>query len=273
MTMEILNILPGHYVEHEFFGKIFHLLDRTLFENVTVIATDNYKILPRYGQNVIVLLTAGDEKGGLPEYFREVRYVFKHHLDYEHIENVWHLPLPYVNGFNGTPKLPMEKRTTDVLFAGRSSRREDMLAAVERLQDHRPDLKVICYITGKKFMKGWPIGTYSQAMENAKIVLSPQGAVRAECIRFTEAVKCGSAIIACRHPRLCCFDQTPATYLDRWGTLEAAVDALLAPGKLSAVQAGMRLAWDRFFSPEAQASKINTLMRDGRWESVAPTLT
>lgn len=260
--MKLINLLPGHYIEHEFFRKIFKLLDEKLFKDVTLIVTHDYDTLPEYGQGVVVLLTAGDERGTLPSYHKKVRYVFKHHLDAPYLDNVWHLPLPYVNGFSGTPRIPITERTTDVLFAGRNSRREDMLAAVERLVNRRPDLNIICFDTGRKFMRGgWPIGTYSREMSNAKIILSPRGAVRAECIRFTEAVACGSAIIACRHPDLPCFEQTPATYLDSWNGLQEAVEALLVPGRLPVVQAAMKLAWERFFSPEAQATLMNAVMR------------
>lgn len=260
MKVNIINLLPSYYIEHQFFGEIFEKLDKEVFDGLTLYATRDYQTLPSYGKDVVVLLTAGDEKGGLPAYHNDVLCVFKHHLDSDRVGNVYHLPLPYVNGFSGYPGIQIRKRRTDVLFAGRSSRREDMLLAVEKLQDKRKDLRIVCYVTGTKFMKGWPISTYSTEMSNAKIVLSPQGAVRAECIRFTEAVKCGAAIIACKHPDLSCFSAVPAEYLDGWQGLEQAVERLLAPGRLERVYKDTLIAWDSFFSPAAQAEQMNFLV-------------
>lgn len=261
--MNIQNLLPAHYIEHEFFGEIFRRLDRDLFHGITLYATHDYRSLPSVGDDVVVLLTAGDERGTIPAYSDRVLAVFKHHLDQDHIGNVYHLPLPYVNGFSGSADLPLRSRPTDVFFAGRNSRRSDMMQAVGELQAKRKDLRIVCYDTGTKFKRGWPIRTYSQEMSKAKIALSPMGAVRAECIRFTEAVKCGCAIIACRHPGLTCFMQTPAAYLDTWQDLEVAVDMLLEPVHLEVVDAGMRRAWEMFFSPAAQARKINEVILRG----------
>lgn len=259
--MKIINELPSHYIEHDFFGKIIKNLNEETFRDLTLIATMDYRVLPKYGQDVIVLLTAGDERGGLPEWHQEVRYVFKHHLDFPCVDNVWHLPLPYVNNYSGSPSVPIENRQTDVLFAGRQGRgRDAMFAAVNKLTQARPDLKIICYNTGRGFAKGWAIGTYSRQMSNAKIILSPEGSVRAECIRFTEAVACGSAIIACKHPDLPCFNETPAIYLDNWANLQGAVESLLVPGRLAEVGAGMAVAWDTYFSPEAQARLMNKVV-------------
>ena len=139
-----------------------------------------------------------------------------------------------------------------------------MFEAVDRLVKARPDLKIICYNTGKKFAGGWPIGRYSDEMNNAKIILSPQGSVRAECIRFTEAVASGAAIISCKHPNLPCFNDTPAVYLDNWSGLQEAVERLLVPEKLIEVSAGMLRSWNEYFSPEAQANLMNTVVSNGR---------
>lgn len=264
--MRFLNLLPSHYIEHEFFGKILENLDKATFSDITLVITHDYKQIPEQGKNVVVLLTAGDEQGKPPSYSNEVLVVFKHHLDVDRTGNVYHLPLPYVNGFIGTPAIAIRERRTDVFFAGRSSRREDMLVAVEKLQQRRKDLKITCYVTGTKFMRGWPIATYSREMMDSKIVLSPRGAVRAECLRFTEAVKCGCAIIACEHPALSCFRETPAEYLQTWDGLEQAVDRLLEEKTLEEVSRRMVHSWDRWFSPQGQAKIMSSVVTSLRQE-------
>ena len=256
--LSVVNLLPEHYIEHEFFNALVASLDRYIFSGHTLFITHDYTRLPEYGNHVVVLLTAGDEKGGLPYYHSKVKAVFKHHLDADKVGNVYHLPLPYVNGFVGVPAIPMRERATDVYFAGRSSRREDMLAAINKLQQRRPDLRITCFVTGTKFMKGWPIHVYSREMMNSKIVLSPQGAVRPECIRFSEAVKCGCGIISCKHPNLSCFRDVPAAYLDSWDTLEQEVDRLLEPEVLEEAHRKTLSAWNRWFSPQGQAKIMNS---------------
>ena len=51
-------------------------------------------------------------------------------------------------------------------------------------------------------------------MSRSKIILSPYGHHRSECIRFTEGVMSGSAIISCSQPKTDCYSNTPAIYLD-----------------------------------------------------------
>ena len=102
--MNIVNLLPKHFLEHSYFEKMFQFLDKRIMKDKTIYLSADYSKLPSYGTDVIAILTAGDEKGNPPKYFREVGYVFKHHLDSDCIENVYHIPLPYPNDFKGHAK-------------------------------------------------------------------------------------------------------------------------------------------------------------------------
>lgn len=261
--MKIVNLLPSHYIEHEYFNKMIAYFDQTLFRDKIVYTTHNYNELPSYGPNVISILTAGDERGNPPRYANKVGFVFKHHLDTDSIGNVFHIPLPYCSGFCGDYSIPINKRKYDVFFVGRNSRREDMIEALNKVQSKRKDLNFRIFITGHKFKAGWSIEKYSQEMMNSKIVISPRGAVRAECIRFSEAVKCGCAIISCKHPDVKCFRECPATYLSNgWVDLEVAIDALLK-NKLDLEKRHIttKYCWDNYFSPEAIGKYINKIIK------------
>jgi hypothetical protein len=258
--MKIVNLLPDFYVEHEYFNKMFSYFNQDLFKNKTIYISYNYRELPSYGKDVIAILTAGDERGNPPRYADQVQLVFKHHLDKDSIKNVYHIPLTYVNGFNGNYKIPIQDRKYDVFFVGRHSRREDMIAEIKRIETKRKDLKFRTFITGHKFKAGWPIEKYAQEMMNSKIVLSPRGAVRAECLRFTEAVKCGCAIISCVHPDVKCFRETPALYLGKWDQLEGAINNIMSNNNLLKIHEKTKYSWDNYFSPEAVGKYINRIV-------------
>lgn len=260
-AMIIKNLLPKAYIEHEYFGKMIKEFDPDIFEGKTVYISFNYKELPSYGSDIIAVLTAGDEKGIPPEYKDKIACTFKHHLDADRISNVYHIPLPYVSGFNGTNHVPINDRQYDVFFVGRNSKRADMFQALTQLQKKRRNLKFCVLDTGHRFKGGWPIEKYAAAMSNSKIVLSPRGAVRAECIRFTEAVMCNCAIIACKHPDVTCFNSCPAEYIDTWDCLEATVDKLLSDkDRLQKISNQMQVSWEQHFSPEAEGRYINQIV-------------
>jgi len=261
--MKIFNLLPNHYIEHEYFNKMISCLDQNIFAKKTIYISYNYRELPAYGKDIIAILTAGDERGTPPSYADKIQFVFKHHLDQDSIKNVFHIPLPYCNGFNGNYSIPINQRKYDVFFVGRSSRREDMIEALNQLQKKRTDLKFRTFITGFKFKAGWPIEKYSLEMMNSKIVLSPRGAVRAECIRFSEAVKCGCSIISCKHPDVKCFRECPAIYLSNgWRDLEEAVNTLLKDKEeLNKRFEKTKFCWDNYFSPEAVAHYMNNIVK------------
>lgn len=264
--MNIVNLLPPHYIEHEYFNKMIAVFDKSVFANKTIYISYNYRELPSYGKDVIAILTAGDERGIPPVYSDKIHLVFKHHLDKDFIKNNYHIPLPYCSGFCGDYSIPINQRKYDVFFVGRNSRREDMISVLKQMESKRKDLKMRIFITGYKFKGGWPIEKYSQEMMNSKIVISPRGAVRAECIRFSEAVKCGCAIISCRHPDVKCFRECPATYLSTgWNTLEAAVDNLLKDKEdLQKRSEKIKFCWDNYYSPEAVGKYINTIVASYR---------
>jgi hypothetical protein len=262
--MKITNLLPNHYIEHEYFNLMMKQFDSNLFQDKHVIITHNYNELPDYGDHVIVLLTAGNERGGLPAYYNRVGLVFKHHLDENFQHNVYHIPLPYVGGFLGDYNKPILERKYDLVFIGRTPKRKDMWDNALRWRDKHPEKNCFLFNSGQKFRGekgGMNIQKYSDYMKEAKICLSPKGMVRCECLRFTEAVMCGSAIVACSHPMsLRVFKYCPASYIKSWNDLERVLDSYTEE-KLVKTHEKMKQCWDEYFSPPSVAYYINKVVK------------
>jgi len=258
--MKITNLLPKHYLEHGYFDKMFQSLDRSVFHNKHVIVSNSKSDLPEYGSNVVVILTACDETVSPPKYKDKVQVVFKHHFDKDHIGNVYHIPLPYPTGFSGNAKIPIEKRKYDVFFAGcRRGSRKLFEANVRKLKNNN---KFNCCIKlTNKFMTGYSLKEYSDIMSDSKIVLNPRGWKRPECIRFTEAIRCGCEIISDPHPEFGPFERCPAVYIKDWNELIPKVESILN-GDLKAIHEKIKISWDIDFSPQAVAKRINQIVRN-----------
>jgi len=262
--MNIVNLLPKHFIEHEYFNIMYKHFDPKVFEGKTIYASHNYNELPSYGRNVIAILTAGNERAIPPKYKDKVGLVFKHHLNANNVGNVYHIPLTYVQGFNATDAIPILKRKYDVVFIGRTCKRKDMWTNALQWRDRNPSKNCLLIDSGQRFMGvkgGMGIKKYSEYMKDAKIVLSPKGMVRAECLRFSEAVKVASAIVACPHPmKVRSFKNCPASYVTNWNELGGILDSY-TDEKLQRVHNKMKLCWRDYFSPESIGKYISKVTK------------
>jgi len=262
--MRIVNLLPDHYIEFEYFDKMFKHFDPEVFKDKTVIVSYDYKKLPRYGKDVIAILTAGNEKAIPPSYKDKVGLVFKHHLNHNSIGNVYHIPLTYVQGFDADASKPILERKYDLVFIGRTCKRRDMWENALRWRDRNPKKNCLLIDSGQKFMgtkSGMGIKKYASYMKDAKIILSPKGMVRCECLRFTEGVKVGSAIVACPHPmEVRSFKNCPASYVKRWDELPTVLDSY-TDEKLLDTHKKMKDCWKNFFSPKSIGEYITKVTR------------
>lgn len=259
--MEIKNLLPKHYLELEYFDKMFQFLDPEVMKNKTIIVSHDYQTLPMYGKDVVAILTAGDETGKPPKYAKDVGFVFKHHLDHDNIGNVYHMPLPYPNKFCGNAKIPIKDRKHDIFFAGckRGSRTMFVRELKYFMQKNLHDYKFCVKITGK-FGSGYKLQQYCDIMSNSKIILSPRGWVRPECLRFSEAVRCGCMIISEPHPDVTCFNDTPFYPLKQWTSANIAKAVKYCMENQENIYEGMIASWKNHFSPQAMAQKINNVV-------------
>lgn len=263
--MIVENLLPSDFIEHEFFEEMVKYFNREVFEKKTVYLTCDYKKLPSYGKDVIVICTAGDERGIPPTYAKNVGFVFKHHLDYPNVNNVYHIPLTPVDGFEGNSLIPILERKYDICFVGRNNKRKSMLKEVGKFVENRKDLNCYIYDTGNKWKKGLDVKEYSRVMSNSKIALSPTGNVRCECLRYTEAIKCGCAIVACPHPQIPCFTDSGVSYVEKdWSNFGKVVNFLLEKKNLLKATESSQMAWRKYFSPKAVGKYIDKIVRSGK---------
>jgi len=262
--MNIVNLLPKHFIEHEYFNIMYKYFDKEVFKDKTIFVSHNYNELPKYGKDVIAILTAGNEKAIPPKYKDRVGLVFKHHLNDNSMGNVYHIPLTYVQGFTADDSIPILKRKYDVVFIGRTCKRKDMWTNALNWRDRNPSKNCLLIDSGQKFMGtngGMGIKKYSEYMKEAKIILSPKGMQRCECLRFTEGVKVASAIVACSHPmKVRSFKNCPATYVKSWDDLGAALDSY-TDEKLQSVHENMKACWRDYFSPESVGRYITKVTK------------
>lgn len=271
--MTTLKLLPEEYFEHVFFDEMISIIRNSEIDHTyKIYFTNNYDTLPEYGEHVIAILTAGNERASLPKYYKNIKYVFKHHLDQEKIENVYHLPLPPMNGFNPNSKTTWKERDIDVFFSGHCLGKNGKALPnranfVKYLSNIKiPGKNIIIKLTNK-WSDGYDIKTYSDIMSRSKIILSPYGHHRSECIRFTEGVMAGCAIISCSQPKTDCYSNTPAIYLDnkKWNSAEKYIISILEDkDKWDSINKNMIQCWEKIYSAKAQANKIINTVSETR---------
>lgn len=265
--MKIHKNLPEHFFEHYFFDEMANCLYELGNDlDYKIYITNNYQNLPEYGDNVIAILTAGDERGNPPLYAKKVKYVFKHHLNKEKINNVIHMPLPPMAGFNPDCNKGWKERDIDVFFSGHCLdekgrvliNRSDFYKHAKNLQSTIPDKKILIKTT-KTWNTGYDIKEYSNLMSRSKIILSPYGHHRPECIRFTEGVMAGCAIIACEQPDTQCYKETNYIKIDNnsWKDTSKHIRMILSFEKLWEKYHKSNIeAWKNIYSPKSQANKV-----------------
>jgi hypothetical protein len=265
--MNIENLLPGYFIEHEYFNEMVKHLDSKVLKGKTIYLTHNYKELPSYGDNVIVVLAAGDEKGNPPKYHNKVEWVFKHQYDYDghpDYPDVYHLPLTPLGGFVGDNSIPIRERKYDVSFVGRNQKRQDLMEAIEILdKKYKSFIKFTGYKVwadrGKKCMS---IKEYSEIMRNSKIIISPRGAVRVECLRLSEAVKCGCGIITPKYPDVWAFQECMYTSIKNWKNINKRIEVTMK--NLDVINKNMVSCWEKYFCPKASATRINQVVGENQ---------
>jgi len=84
-----------------------------------VIVTENSQYLPKYGDDIVVILKS-DEFLSEVKYADRVKAVFRNYYDEKYLssKNIFFLPLPYLGNLDNTSVVPILDRKTDVFFAG-----------------------------------------------------------------------------------------------------------------------------------------------------------
>ena len=157
------------------------------------------------------------------------------------------------------PMVPIEQRTTDLFFAGsvahkaslrqrfgpKTLTRLDMLAAVKRLADQRPGLRLDMRLTPDfgASVAAAP-GDLSRGLMASKVCLAPRG-TSLETFRVFEGLRAGCVVVGGRLPPHPFYAGAPVIQLDRWSQLDQVLPPVLdSPGELGRLH-GAALSWWR----------------------------
>ncbi|MHA2062758.1 MAG: hypothetical protein ACXABY_00015 [Candidatus Thorarchaeota archaeon] len=257
----------SRWCQAEHVKELYTALKRKV-EDVTFYLTghkDHSKKLPKGKFRRKVAIYAGDETGRkIPPFIDQVDLVFRecNHEGKLH-DKVYPKPLGYntrhrgqndnSQPFSGVDK-QWSERKTKVFFSGQShvqDRRE--MANVLRGPKRRGwDITITL-----GFAEGYSVPEYYRRMSNSKIVLCPKGGAP-ECFRYTEAFKCGCAVITTFLPKepLWYYDKSPAYYIPSWNCLtRGLVEEVILP-KGENVRKESIDYYNRYLSEEAQADYI-----------------
>ena len=289
-----------------YFGAAFAHMERALEDpDVDVYLTWDVERLPRYGSRVVAVVL-GDEGGRIPRYLDRVRAVFKCYGTVPAAAGLVDLPryglhwlrwlpgatalarqrvasrlgrgprpapvLPIPLGTHNQldlPLVPLERRGTDVFFAGsvehtgstlhrlaspKARARREMLEAVDRLGRARPGLRIDVRATsGFQASVDASPEEYSRALMDARVCLAPRG-TSPETFRVLEGLRCGCVVVTGRLPGHWFYRDAPLVRLDRWEHLERALPMLDDPAEMARRHAAA-LAWWRERCSEAAVGR------------------
>jgi hypothetical protein len=140
------------------------------------------------------------------------------------------------------PMKPMDRRTTDVFFAGsvehlhslrdrlgspKVRARRQMLAAVAQIAERRPDL--VCEMRTTPSFEASATASptaYSHALMDSKVCLAPRG-TSVETFRFFEGLRAGCVVVTGGLPDHWFYSGAPVLRLDRWDSLSEVLAPVL----------------------------------------------
>ena len=139
------------------------------------------------------------------------------------------------------PVVPMRDRPTDLFFAGsvehtrgalqrlaspKARARREMLAALQRLGEARPGLRIDVRLTpGFDASVAAAPDAYSRALMDARVCLAPRG-TSPETFRVLEGLRCGCVVVTGPLPGHWFYRDAPLVRLKRWRDLPQALPAL-----------------------------------------------
>jgi hypothetical protein len=176
------------------------------------------------------------------------------------------------------PIVPIEERPTDLFFAGsvahkaslrhrlapKTLTRLDMLAAVQRLAEQRPGLRLDMRLTPDfgASVAAAP-GDLSRGLMASKVCLAPRG-TSLETFRLFEGLRAGCVVVGGRLPPQPFYAGAPVIQLDRWSQLDRALGPVLdSPAELRRLHTAALSWWRDRCSEEAigrfLAERLNAL--------------
>lgn len=234
-----------------------------ILKNITfpfeIIVTENPKYLPRYGDDVIVILKS-DEFASDIEYSNRVKAVFRNYFDEKYYchQNIFFLPLPYFGKLSDISIRPILERDIDIFFVGQVTHpaREELFKIVLELKKRRKDLNIIFQKT-QGFFSGWNLNQYLNKLSNSKICLCPRGA-SVETYRHFESLHHGCVTVSTSLPDVWYFKGAPIQVIQHWSEFPALLSNLINnQNLLKKISRKSVEHWNSKLSPSAVANFIN----------------
>lgn len=223
-----------------------------------VIVTENSEYLPKYGDDVVVILKS-DEFVSEIKYADRVKAVFKNYFDEKYFskKNIFFLPLPYLGNINDLSIVPILDRKIDVFFAGQVTypERNKLSKIISELKDKRKDLNIV-FQENQNFFTGWNTNEYFLRLGDSKISLCPKGASK-ETYRHFESLRHGCVSISLPLPDVWYFTEAPMLIIQKWDEFPSILDNLINNKKLlKKLSNKSRKYWNDKLSPKAVSSFI-----------------
>lgn len=243
-------------IEKQYWTAVLKNIDPS-FE---VIVTENTKKLPKYSDNIVVVLKS-DEFISRIEYITKVKAVFRNYFDgrYSGDHNVFFLPLPYLGDLGEVSIKPISKRSIDIFFAGQVDypEREELSKIVEKIKNINGTLEVK-FQKNQGFFSGLSINEYMSILNDSKISLCPSGA-SVETYRHFESLRHGCVTVSTMLPDVWYFKEVPIQIVKSWDELPVLVDRLINNQTLlEEISIKSIEYWYKKFSPEAVADYISS---------------
>jgi len=241
-------------IEKSYWTAVFENLD-TQFE---IMVTENPKYLPKYGDNILVILKS-DEFASDIKYIDKVKAVFRNYFDekYSVRNNIFFLPLPYLGELSDNSIIPITQRSTDVFFAGQVTypERKRLSKIILELKNKYKDINFI-FKENDGFFSSWNVNQYLSKLGDSKISLCPGGASR-ETYRHFESLHQGCVVVSEPLPYTWYFNDVPIITVQSWEDLSGLLENLINNENLLQKTSTKSMEyWNQKLSPTAVADFI-----------------
>lgn len=206
-------------------GVFAELATYDFFEKLHFVITDHLSRPPAVDAQTIIFYLS-NEDGRLPEYINDAGLVFTPYPPKNNHPKARTIPLGYNGHISALPIKPLAKRSWHIAFSGRKiQRRSQALNNLDLLAEEQPE-SVYLQKT-KQFGEGLPPDEYAHLLNEAKIVIAPEGNFSNITFRLFEALRQGAIPATPSLPAEWYLNDFPGWVLNNWANLSDVLYQLL----------------------------------------------
>ena len=222
---EIINLVPNNPDVH-IYSKAVELLSEMLEDDYSFIINVWDHEMPTDTKYPKILISTSDEAHKTPSqtYDKSYAHIFKQYHPMKNPDdpssliihdNVTAIPLCDLMGIEDQ-KIPILERKYDWSWMGQFEpwRRAEFKQAIDLLSEYEGlNSKVLWY---EGWNNGESIESYSDVVNQTKIMPVPRGSQSLESFRFFEAIKCGAIPVCIQQPSIDFYNVAPYFCLSSW---------------------------------------------------------